>query len=397
MSAHQAYKKVLAKNIGATADQISLMWKGRVGMYGVLEALGVTKGDEVIIPAFTCVVVPSAIIYLGAKPIYIDIDPQTYNIDISKVEAAITKKTKLIIAQNTFGLSSDLDALYEIANRHQIEIIEDCTHGYGGHYKGKANGTIAKASFYSSQWNKAFSTGLGGMVFCRDEGLAYKMQAFENRLIEPSKKETFSLSLQILIKNYLLPNWLYWGAIKVYRFLSQKNLITGSSQGTELEKPEMPEGFLKGMSSVQSWFGAKEVDSLKKNLDHRKKIAQIYQEEFEALGLGKVYVPDYAEHTFVKYPFFVKDRAAFLKLAETNKVSLGDWFITPIHPVDQYELWQFPYGEFKTAEYISKHILNLPTDLNTSEREAKRICGFLKDHVDELLSFNGIHAAANAV
>ena len=87
---------------------------------------------------------------LAEKPVYVDIAPNTFNIDTSKIEGKITDKTTAIIAQNTFGLSSDLDPILDIAKRYNLKVIEDCAHGYGGSYKGKANGTVADAAFFST-------------------------------------------------------------------------------------------------------------------------------------------------------------------------------------------------------------------------------------------------------
>src|SRR5689334_23149354 len=131
------YKKELAAQLDLSDKNIFLFWKGRVALYSILSALDVKENDELIRPAFTCVVVPNAIIYLGAKPVYVDIDPSTYNMDVSKLESKITGKTKVIIAQNTFGLSPDIDSIVSIASRHKIAVIEDCAHGFGGTYKSK--------------------------------------------------------------------------------------------------------------------------------------------------------------------------------------------------------------------------------------------------------------------
>ena len=111
------YKKAIADFLDVDPAQVSLYWRGRVGLYCILKAMEIQPGDEVILPSFTCVVVPSAIKYLGAKPIYTSINPNTYNIDVEKIEEKITEKTKVILAQNTFGLSSDLNPILDIAKK----------------------------------------------------------------------------------------------------------------------------------------------------------------------------------------------------------------------------------------------------------------------------------------
>jgi perosamine synthetase len=141
-------KDSISKYLDIDAPCIFLFWKGRVGLYAILKAIDIKEGDEVVLHAFTCVVAVNPIIYLGAKPVYVDIDPLTLNIDHKKIEEKITKKSKVILAQNTFGLSANLDAIFEIANKYNLFVIEDCAHGFGGTYKGKKNGTISDASFF---------------------------------------------------------------------------------------------------------------------------------------------------------------------------------------------------------------------------------------------------------
>lgn len=131
-------------------DRIALFAKGRVALYAILRALEVGPGDEVIVPAFTCVAVPNAIIYTGARPVYVDIDPRTYTIDPAAVEVALTPRTRVVLSQNTFGASADLDALAGIGAAHRLQVVDDCTHGLGGTYRGCPNGSVSPAAFFST-------------------------------------------------------------------------------------------------------------------------------------------------------------------------------------------------------------------------------------------------------
>jgi len=241
-------KEELRRELGI--ENVFLASKGRVGLYGLLKAMNIGKGDEVILPAYTCVVVPNAIIYLGATPIYVDILPETYNIDYSKIQENISGKTKLIIAQNTYGLSSELDEINAIAEQNGIEVIEDCTHGFGGRYKGVLNGRHVKAAFYSTQWNKMFSTGVGGIIVVNDPVLAKKMDVFENTLVPASRSERLMLQCQLILKDLLGYSRFYWGAINLYRYLSQNNIIAGSSAGEEIVSTEMPKNYLKAFNLI---------------------------------------------------------------------------------------------------------------------------------------------------
>ena len=383
------YKKAITVYQGS---YVYFFWKGRVALYAILKAIGVKEGDEVILPAFTCVVVPNPIIYLGAKPVYVDIDPRTFNIDVEKIEEKITPKTKVILAQNTFGLSSDLDRIKEIAEKYNLWVVEDCAHGFGGTYKGMKNGTVADAAFFSTQWNKPFSTGLGGIAVTKDEEIARRLEELERKAVRPSKKEEFVLKMLINIRERLVSSKTYWIALKTYRFLSAKNLIVGSSQGYELEKPVMPKNFLKGFTETQAKKGLEYFQKVNGEyridliIKHRKKIAGYYKEMLEDLGFEPPYEPDYAEHTYLKFPLLVKDRKKFLYLAEKEGIELGDWFLSPIHPIQKnFELWNYRYGENPVGEFASKHIVNLPTHEKIKEKDLDRIYSFLKRNKNEII------------
>lgn len=373
------FKSEFSRLLRSSADKVSLFWKGRVGLYAILKSLDIEPGDEIILPAYTCVVVPNPIIYLGARPVYVDVDPLTYNLDPEKVRAAISPKTRVILAQNTYGLSSELDSLLEIAQENNLTVIEDCTHGLGGRYRGKPNGTIADIAFFSSQWNKPFSTGLGGMVWTRDENVSTRLQQFEDSLTPPSTAETVLLRVLYFTREYLLHPSLYWSAVRFYRWLSQHNLIIGSSQGTELERPEMPEDFLKGFSEFQAKIGIQALQKFESVIKHRKKVASALGEILDQLGIQKPFVPEHMEHGYLKYPILVKDRAKFMEAAMEAKIELGDWFISPIHPVTQnFHLWHYQYGKYPIAEALAEHVVNLPTHPDVDEAYLSRIHDFLK-------------------
>jgi len=373
-------------------DRVHFFWKGRVALYAILKAIGIKSGDEVILPAFTCVVVANPIIYIGAKPVYVDINPKTFNIDVNKIEEKISYKTRVILAQNTFGLSSDLDSIIEIAKEYNLWVIEDCAHGLGGTYKGKKNGTIADAAFFSTQWNKPISTGIGGIAVTRNEKLTKRLKVIEKQVVKPSLKEELTLKLLLFIRNRLLSPSLYWFALKTYRWLSQKNLVLGSSQGYELEKPVKPPNFLKGFTETQAKEGLKyfekvngkyRIDSI---IEHRKRIAGLYKEILHELGFEPPFEPGYAEHTYLKFPLLVKDREKFFQLAQEEKIELGDWFLSPIHPVMMnFELWNYTWGTNPVAEFASCHIVNLPTHEKIDENYVDRVYSFLKRNRDEIL------------
>lgn len=383
-------RKKLISLLGSDSS-IALFWKGRVALYAILRSLDIRQDDEVILPAFTCVVVPNAIKYLGARPVYADVDPETYTMDVNGIKKKVNDKTKLIIAQNTFGLSSDLDPIMELAKEKGLWVIEDCAHGFGGTYKSMQNGTVTDAAFYSSQWNKPFSTGLGGIAVTKNEKIAEKLKQIESEAIKPTLKELSSLTLQLLAVDYLLNNHTYWPALKLYRWLSNRSLITGSSQGFELEKPVMPEDFLKGFSRIQLKRLNKELGRIEKNFSHRNNIAARYKEMLRDIGIGVPLEPGYAVHTYVKFPLLVENRDGFFRAAEKARIELGDWFVSPLHPVTKnLELWDYHWGENPVAEWLSRHMVNLPTHMRIGDSMLVRIEHFLRNHRGQLIPYDDV-------
>lgn len=356
--------------------------KGRVSLYSILKSMGVGKGDEVIIPAYTCVVVPNPIIYLGAKPIYVEIDSKTYNMDIELLKSKISDKTKVIIAQNTYGYSSNVDQIVEIAKEHNIFTVEDCTHGFGGTYKGKPNGSYCDAAFYSMQWNKPFSSGLGGFLAVNNKKLVNSIYELEKNKIEPKLSTKISIKLLILVRRYLINRFTYWIMVNFYRWLSKNNLVVGSSTGDEISDVKMAPDFFMDYTEVQAKEGYRNIKRLKELIKLRKDNAKLYTDYLKSNS--KSFIPEnqFENHSFLKYPILVRDRDRFNELARKAKIELGDWFNSPIHPVKNgFEKWHLNVDDFPIAKSYSSKVVNIPTDT----KKPDLVIAFLERNLEEIL------------
>jgi dTDP-4-amino-4,6-dideoxygalactose transaminase len=371
----QIYKKEIAVRLQTSENQIFLYWKGRVALYAILKAMGVSAGDEVILPAFTCVVVPNAIIYLGAKPIYVDIDLETYNARFEEIKKAVTKKTKVVICQNTFGLSSDIKEIKTFAKENNILTIEDCAHGFGGCYNQKPNGTYCDAAFYSTQWNKPFSTGTGGFALINNLNLLESLKKVNQDLVTPSFQKKISLKLLFFVRENMLTKHTFWHFIKLYRFLSRKNMVLGSSSGEEITSVIMPPNYFIKLSDIQIKKGIKNIKLFETVLNRRKDNSRAYTELLKSINKNHVPFSLFENHSFLKYPVLVENREEVFRLAEKHKIQLGDWFISPVHPVKKnFVQWHFNPVEFPNAVFAAQRVINLPTDLN----DLSQILAFLK-------------------
>ena len=374
------YKAALSNELNG--QPVYLYWKGRVALYALLKSLNVGPGDEVVIPSYTCVVVPNAIMYLGAKPIYADINLQTFNTNASNVRKAISPRTKVIICQNTYGLSVELEEICCIAAEFGIKTIEDCTHGFGGFYNDQPNGVTCDAAIFSTQWNKPYSTGVGGFATTRCNELSQALEKVNNALLKPTALEILQLRCLVAARQYLINEHTYWAMVKLYRWLSSKNIVIGSSSPTELNGIELPENYFKGHASFQSSTGLKGLNHLRATLQHRKIVASQYSKFLSDIGRNCVDERYAHNHSFLKYPLLVKDRAKFLHAAEESRVELGDWFTSPLHPIEgDLERWHLHTQNFPVARFASRHVVNLPTTPNSVDA----VIGFLGQQKHSLM------------
>lgn len=382
MTKEEEYKIALSHFLDCKSDQIFLYWKGRVALYAALKAMGIGKGDEVILPAFTCVVVPNAILYLGATPIYVDIDRSTLNTDLQQIKNVVTERTKCILIQNTFGLSSEVEEITAYGKERGIYTIEDCTHGFGGTYHGKPNGSRSDCSFYSSQWNKPFSTGVGGILLVNNRDLLDKIENVNTTLLHPGLKSRFMLRILIFLYKYILTDTTYWFLVKFYRLLSKVGLVIGSSTNDEITSTKMPTDFFMAGSSVQAKEGVKALKKLNELLEQRKGNAKLYTAFLKEQRKYHVNEGLNEDHSFLKYPFLVKDREKFMIKAEKASIRLGEWFVSPLHPVEEgFEAWGMDISNFPNAMTLSSQMLNLPTETKNPEKIIK----FLEENKEDLV------------
>jgi len=153
---------------------------GSVSLRLALMACGLRPGDEVIVPPYTFIATASVVLEINCVPVFVDIDPQTYNLDPSKIEAAITSRTKAIVPVHFAGLACDMDAILDIARRHNLRVIEDAAHAHGAEYNGRKLGTFGDAGSFSFQSSKNLTSGEGGIVITDNDELYETINSLRN-------------------------------------------------------------------------------------------------------------------------------------------------------------------------------------------------------------------------
>ncbi|MFH1717004.1 MAG: aminotransferase class I/II-fold pyridoxal phosphate-dependent enzyme [Planctomycetota bacterium] len=373
----EQYQRKFADFLGA--ERAFAFWKGRVALYALLRALNVGPGDEVILPGYTCVMNVNPIKYVGAGPVYVDIEPDTFNINVNLLEEKITSRTKVIIAQHTYGYPCEMDKIMNIANDSGISVIEDCCLALGSKYKNKTVGTIGRAGYFSFQWNKPYTTGLGGMAITSDGELAERIERLlADEMCSPSGREVFMLWMQLVIYRLFVHPGTTALAQSLFRYLTKKGAVVGSSSTSEFE-PVKADDFFKDMSRVQARSGLRQLGKLERNISHRANMALLYDWLLEDNGWnGRKYDEGATQPVMVRYPVRITEKAKALEQAARAGIELGSWFECPLHPIETpLASYDYKPGICPEAERAGNEVVNLPLHPRAGEKTVKKTVDFI--------------------
>jgi perosamine synthetase len=377
----QPYEKRFAEIFGPDSYAFSF-WKGRAALYAILQALELRQGDEVILPGYTCVAVANAIRYAGAKPVYADIAPGHYNLDPASVKKRLTAKTRAVIVQHTYGIPADIGSLQAIAEQHRLELIEDCAHVLpGSKYQGKLLGSFGKASFFSSQWSKPYTTGLGGVAVTRDRELGERLKAIHARCHKPALLKYAQLQIQYALYRKFFQPKLYWFSQKSLRALSQFGMFVGSSSAKELTG-KMPSDLCWRMGAFQQRAGLAHLDGLQANAAHRQTLAKYYSQIFAGEGWQTSEGGNCNDAALLRFPLEVPNKTELLRESSRAGVELGSWFETPLHPIAlaEHPLIDYRLGSCPVAESTANRVINLPLHERVTPTDAAKITDFVLSH-----------------
>jgi len=302
---------------------------GTAGLHLCLRALGVGEGDEVLLPSFTFIAAGNAVLYERARPVFVDIDPLTLNIDPNKLERSITRKTRAIIAVHTFGHPADMDPIVDIARKHGLPVIEDACEAIGARYRGRLAGGIGDFGVFGFYPNKPITTGEGGMVVTRDSKMAATIRALRNQ----GRRES--------------DGWLEHGLLGYNYRLSEINCALGLEQ-------------------------SKRIDDI---LDRRRAIAIQYSEELQAIPevtRPPLEIPDGRLCWFV-YVVRVKNRDAVLEKMIEQGIGCARYF-APLHLQPIFAPYVNPRDDLKITEQVAAQTLALPFFNALTSEQIHEVC-----------------------
>ncbi|MBT7611359.1 MAG: hypothetical protein HN576_16485 [Bacteriovoracaceae bacterium] len=370
--------------------EVSLFGKARIAEYALLKSIGIKPGDEVIISAFTCVSVVNPIVYLGAKPIYVDIDLQTFTMDIDLLKKKITDKTKVIIIQNTYGYPTPIWPLLESIKDKNIILIDDASHGFQDYSKIEAILNSPFYVFFSMHWMKNISAGAGGAVVCYNSSFASDLKILENKYNCQNLLGNIFLRLYMFIWKNLMRNWNYWFFFKAHSLFENNSFFSKYFPGEHIDEKtnirEIPDNYLKSMSPLQAKYGQYALSHLEETLEIRRAIVKRYDDIFIKLNLPILTRPADQTHYFLKYCFRVKNNDSFVKKAQLINLELNRWPYSPLTPVkNNYERWGFNQTENKNAVEACKTIINLPTNPDIGDSYFIKLEKFLSINKSDII------------
>lgn len=342
---------------------------GRSALQLALTAAGVEQGDEVILQAFTCVVVANAITNLGATPVYVDCGPD-YVLNPELLEKAVTSRTKAVIAQHTFGMPTNMTKVMGIARQHNLKVIEDCAHSLGGYHEGKLLGTFGDLAMFSFGSDKVISGVRGGMIITNEQVLGDRIQALQAKLPNFHKiKELQHLLHPIYF--YVGKKMYHWGVGKVKLYLAKKlHLINRIIENSE-KQGKVPAYFPAKLPVRLANLALNQIKHLDDWNAKRQANAAFYE---AALKNKKSVQSTGTRSTWLRFPVQVADAPAIRAKAKARQIILGDWYTTPIAPADALpQAAKYTPGTCDLAEKLGQGIINLPTDPHLTQADLERV------------------------
>lgn len=307
---------------------------GRVALSAIIHALGLQPEDEVIIPGYTCVVVPNAFDYAGVRVVYADIELDTYGLDVAHVESKITAKTKAILLHHVYGLvCRDYEKTIELARANNLLVIEDCAQSTGAEFCGRKIGNLGDAAFYSSEQSKIFNTLQGGVATTNDAAIAARLEDFYNRAPYPDEARLTKHLKQIGYNYHTQKHPQRWWRRDVMNLISAPDDILISTNKGEEEGIKPPDYGCKMPAPVAA-LAINQLNKIDAFNARRRETAARWDAWCDEHEYNKPLVIENSLPTFLRYPVMVeperkRDRA--WALTELG-VAPGVWFSGQLHP-----------------------------------------------------------------
>lgn len=304
---------------------------GTSALHLALLAAGIGPGDEVVTVTFTFVATAAAIIYAGARPVFVDIEPRSFTMDVNQIEGVITPRTKAILPVHLYGQPADMDPILEIARRHGLVVIEDAAQAHGAEYKGKRAGSIGDIGCFSFYPGKNLGAyGEGGAVTTNNDHYAKAVRTLRD-----------------------------WGQTRKYHH--------------DLK------GFNYRMEGMQGAILRVKLPHLEVWTEARRANANVYNELLTDNGVITPVEMPYARHVYHLYVVRATRRDALQQALSKQGIQTGIHYPIPVHLHQGYTDLGYQAGDFPISESYCKQILSLPMFPELTEKQLRHIAGAIRD------------------
>lgn len=298
---------------------------GTTALHLALRACGIGPGDEVITVPFTFIATTEAVSNVGGKPVFVDIELDSYNIDVSAVEGAITKKTKAIIPVDLYGQPADLDPIFEIAEKHNLTVIEDAAQAHASEYKGKRIGSLSPFTCYSFFPGKNLGAyGDAGMILTNDEQSNERMRM----LCDHGRRGKYEYEM---------------------------------------------EGYNFRMDGMQAAILSAKLKHLDDWTEKRRRNGQLYNQYLREADVVTPVEKEYAKHVYHCYVVRTKDRQKIQDKLKEEGIASGVHYPIALHLQPAYADYGYKRGDFPVSEQCAEEVLSLPMFPELTEAEIQRI------------------------
>lgn len=344
---------------------------GRLGLYGLLGALEIGPGSEVLVPVPTSVVVANAVRYTGATPVFVDCRADTWNMDLDVAGQLVTERTRALVLQHTFGNPADIEGALALGRRHDIDVIEDCVHALGARHRGRPVGSFGRGAFFSTEETKTISSTMGGMAVTDDDAIAASLRRLQARCAQPTRWLAAKYLLKLVGYQVLTQPRLHRYTRPLYEALGRRNPLPYATSPEERSGGRPPD-YEQRLSNGQAALALRQLRRLDVNIAHRRRIAAVYARELATIGGAPPPTVDGDEPCFVRFPLCVADREAAARAIRPHAVP-GLWFTSVLEEADTAAHGGYRAGACPVAEAAAQHLLNLPTHPRVTEADAAAI------------------------
>jgi dTDP-4-amino-4,6-dideoxygalactose transaminase len=364
-------------------DAISASF-GRMAFYYILKSLELPAGSEIIFPALTFWVVPEIARRAGLRPVFVDVDARSFNLDPGRIEAALTERTRAIVPTHLYGQPCDMNRIMSIARQHQLIVIEDCAQAAGARYRGRRVGTFGDAAFFSFQMLKGINTYGGGMAVTDDATIAAKVRALAGA--EPLQSTAALIkrfASGIAARSLVSPKGFAWWGFPIGTALSFVSDADLSRFFWEKIRPleQFPAAYRRRFSNVQAILGIRALNRLDEFNERSQSHANLYNRGLaDCTAIETPHVIDDAEHVYYQYSIYVSDPKVAKRRAIRRRI---DFETTHVDVCSSLMLFQEFAGDCPGAEQ-TREALQLPVYSRLRTSDVQRVLKVVKEVAADL-------------